>query len=54
MASLREFCDKYSIVMIADEVQTGFGRTGTLFAMEQFGVEPDLFTLQSLLQEDCL
>tara|TARA_X000001036_G_scaffold399603_1_gene403394 strand:- start:890 stop:2155 length:1266 start_codon:yes stop_codon:yes gene_type:complete len=45
MISLREFCDKYSIVMVADEVQTGFGRTGTLFAMEQFGVEPDLFTL---------
>ena len=31
--------------MVADEVQTGFGRTGTLFAMEQFGVEPDLFTV---------
>ena len=31
--------------MVADEVQTGFGRTGTLFAMEQFGVEPDLVTL---------
>ena len=45
MASLREFCDKYSIVMVADEVQTGFGRTGTLFAMEQYGVEPDLFTV---------
>ena len=45
MASLREFCDKYSIVMVADEVQTGFGRTGTLFAMEQYEVEPDLFTV---------
>ena len=45
MTSLRSFCDKHSIVMVADEVQTGFGRTGTLFAMEQFGVEPDLFTL---------
>ena len=45
MSSLRGFCDKHSIVMVADEVQTGFGRTGTLFAMEQFGVEPDLFTL---------
>lgn len=45
MVSIREFCDKYSILMVADEVQTGFGRTGTLFAMEQFGVEPDMFTL---------
>ena len=45
MTSLRGFCDKHSIIMVADEVQTGFGRTGTLFAMEQFGVEPDLFTL---------
>ena len=45
MVSLREFCDVHSIVMVADEVQTGFGRTGTLFAMEQFGVEPDLITL---------
>ena len=45
MTSLRSFCDKHSIVMVSDEVQTGFGRTGTLFAMEQFGVEPDLFTL---------
>ncbi len=45
MLSLRQFCNKHSIVMVADEVQTGFGRTGTLFAMEQFGVEPDLFTL---------
>ena len=45
MIGLRKFCDKYGILMVADEVQTGFGRTGTLFAMEQFGVEPDLFTL---------
>ncbi len=45
MIDLRKFCDKYGILMVADEVQTGFGRTGTLFAMEQFGVEPDMFTL---------
>ena len=45
MAKLRHFCTKYGIVMVADEVQTGFGRTGTLFAMEQFSVEPDLVTL---------
>jgi 4-aminobutyrate aminotransferase and related aminotransferases len=45
MVTLRKFCDDNGIVMIADEVQTGFGRTGTLFAMEQFDAEPDLFTL---------
>ena len=45
MTKLRHFCTEYGIVMVADEVQTGFGRTGTLFAMEQFGVEPDLVTL---------
>ena len=45
MLKLRAFCNEHDIVMIADEVQTGFGRTGTLFAMEQFGVEADLFIL---------
>ena len=45
MNILREFCNKNKIIMVADEVQTGFGRTGTLFAMEQFGVEPDLFAV---------
>ena len=45
MGQIRDFCDTYDIVMVADEVQTGFGRTGSLFSMEQFGIEPDLFTL---------
>ena len=45
MLEIRTFCDDYGIVMVADEVQTGFGRTGSLFAMEQFGIEPDLITL---------
>jgi 4-aminobutyrate aminotransferase/(S)-3-amino-2-methylpropionate transaminase len=42
---LRRICDKHGIVLVADEVQTGFGRTGRFFAMEHFGVEPDLITV---------
>jgi 4-aminobutyrate aminotransferase/(S)-3-amino-2-methylpropionate transaminase len=42
---LKSFCEKNGIVFIADEIQSGFGRTGTLFASEQLGVEPDLITL---------
>jgi len=42
---LREICDEHGIVLIADEVQSGFGRTGRMFAMEHFGVEPDLVTV---------
>lgn len=42
MRRLREFCTSNGSVLIADEVQCGFGRTGTLFASEQLGVEPDI------------
>jgi 4-aminobutyrate aminotransferase/(S)-3-amino-2-methylpropionate transaminase len=42
LRALRELCDEHGIVLIIDEVQTGFGRTGTLFACEQADVEPDL------------
>jgi adenosylmethionine-8-amino-7-oxononanoate aminotransferase len=42
LAAIRKLCTKYSILMIADEVATGFGRTGTLFACEQEAVSPDL------------
>ncbi|HEX6292569.1 MAG TPA: 4-aminobutyrate--2-oxoglutarate transaminase [Herpetosiphonaceae bacterium] len=42
MRRLRAVCDRHGIVLIADEVQCGMGRTGTLFAIEQMGVEPDL------------
>jgi 4-aminobutyrate aminotransferase / (S)-3-amino-2-methylpropionate transaminase / 5-aminovalerate transaminase len=42
MAGLRRVCDRHGIVLVADEVQTGFGRTGHFFACEHFEVEPDL------------
>jgi 4-aminobutyrate aminotransferase / (S)-3-amino-2-methylpropionate transaminase / 5-aminovalerate transaminase len=41
---LRQICDKYGIVLIADEVQSGIARTGKMFAIEHFGVAPDLIT----------
>jgi 4-aminobutyrate aminotransferase/(S)-3-amino-2-methylpropionate transaminase len=41
---LREICDKHRIVLIADEVQSGIGRTGKFFAIEHYGVEPDLIS----------
>ena len=46
---LRQLCDEHGIVLIADEVQTGFGRTGRMFAMEHFGVMPDLMTVAKSL-----
>jgi 4-aminobutyrate aminotransferase / (S)-3-amino-2-methylpropionate transaminase / 5-aminovalerate transaminase len=45
VTGLRELCDRHGIVLVADEVQTGFGRTGRMFAMEHFDVEPDLITV---------
>ena len=45
MQGVREICDKYGILLIADEVMTGFGRTGKWFAVEHWGVVPDMITM---------
>jgi len=49
MHALRKTCDAHGILLIADEVQTGFGRTGKLFAMENYDVKPDLMTMAKSL-----
>lgn len=45
MRRLRQLCDRHGIVLIADEIQTGIGRTGKMFAVEHSGVVPDIITL---------
>jgi len=49
LQGLRKICDKHGIVFVADEVQSGFGRTGAMFAIEHYGVEPDLVVVAKAL-----
>ncbi|AWM88079.1 4-aminobutyrate--2-oxoglutarate transaminase [Microvirga sp. 17 mud 1-3] len=49
MRGLRRVCDEHGIVLIADEVQTGFGRTGKMFAMEHYDVSPDIICVAKSL-----
>ncbi|WP_031556877.1 aspartate aminotransferase family protein [Lachnospira multipara] len=49
LLKVRELCDKKNILLIFDEIQCGMGRTGTMFAYEQYGIKPDILTVAKAL-----
>jgi beta-alanine--pyruvate transaminase len=51
---IREICDRHGILLIFDEVITGFGRTGSAFAAQEFGVQPDIMTVAKGLTNGCI
>jgi len=54
MQKVRQICDEYGILLIFDEVMTGFGRTGKWFAAEHWNVTPDIMTLSKAINSGCL
>ncbi len=53
LKAIRKICDENDIMMIVDEVQSGFGRTGKLFAIEHSGIEPDIMTMAKSMPMAC-